>query len=66
MLFQLLEGKIMKNNFHDKYVVDARLSGKLVLFLNIWARHKKLKRWAIGMSELPLLVKRGTYDLPNT
>lgn len=49
MLFQLLEGIIMKNDFHSKYVVDTRLSGKLVLFFKLWAHHKKLKRLAIGM-----------------
>lgn len=50
MLFQVLEGTIMKNDFHDKYVVDARLSGKLLLFFKLWADRKKLKSLAIDMS----------------
>lgn len=63
MLFQPLEGIIMKNDFHNKYVVDVRPSDKLVLFFKLWAHHKELKRLAIGMSELLLLVKRGNYYL---
>lgn len=53
----------MKNDFHNKYVVDVRPSDKLVLFFKLWAHHKKLKRLAVGMSELLLLVKRGNYYL---